>query len=136
VGRHEGVPTAWPADGLQHEKARDGAVQQRKHYIDAGFKMLAEHATWPEGGNSVESGIYGINNLMTTGKFKVFAGLHEVLEEIRQYHRNDQGKIVKIRDDLIDAIRYAYMMRRFAIRVGSVGKAKARPQAASRKRFE
>jgi len=132
----DGVPTAWPHDGLQHEKGRDDAVQQRKHYVDAGFKMLAEHATWPEGGNSVESGIYDINGLMTTGKFKVFAGLHEVLEEIRQYHRSDTGKIVKIRDDLIDAIRYAYMMRRFAIRVGGVGKTKARPQVASRKRFE
>lgn len=132
----EGVPTAWPHDGLQHEKGRDDAVQQRKHYADAGFKMLAEHATWPEGGNSVESGIYDINNLMTTGKLKVFAGLHEVLEEIRQYHRDDKGKIVKIRDDLIDAIRYAYMMRRFAVRVGSVGKVKPRPAPASRKRFE
>ena len=27
----------------------------------------------------------------------------------------------KVKDDLLDAIRYAYMMRRYAIRVGDVG---------------
>lgn len=115
------VPIAWPHDGLQNEKGRDDAVQQKVHYETAGFKMLGKHATWQQGGNSVESGLYSIHDLMRKGKFKIFRGLFEVLEEVRQYHRDEKGKIVKVRDDLLDAIRYAYMMKRHAVRVGDVG---------------
>jgi phage terminase large subunit-like protein len=120
----EHIPTAWPHDGLQHEKGRDDSKQQKDHYELAGFKMLPEMATWQKGGNSVENGIYEIGDLMRKGKFKVFTGLVEVMDEIRQYHRDEKGKIVKVRDDLLDAIRYAYMMRRYAVQIGSVGQAK------------
>lgn len=125
------VPTAWPHDGLQHEKGRDDAVQQKVHYDTAGFNMLSGHATWAEGGNSVESGLYSINDLMRKGKFKVFRGLIEVMEEVRQYHRDEKGKIVKVRDDLLDAIRYAYMMRRNAVQRGKIG-----PQKKVKMQFE
>jgi phage terminase large subunit-like protein len=120
----EHIPTAWPHDGLQHEKGRDDSKQQKDHYELAGFKMLPEMATWITGGNSVENGIYEIGDLMRKGKFKVFTGLIEVMDEIRQYHRDEKGKIVKVRDDLLDAIRYAYMMRRYAVQIGSAGQAK------------
>lgn len=118
---NEGIPVAWPHDGLQNEKGRDDAVQQKVHYENAGFQMLAAHATWPEGGNSVESGLYAINDLMRKGKFKIFRGLAPLMDEFRQYHRDDKGRIVKSRDDLLDAMRYAFMMRRHAVRVGDVG---------------
>ncbi len=129
----EGVPVAWPHDGLQNEKGRDDAVQQKVHYQTAGFKMLPEMATWPPvpdgkggmktGGNSVEHGLYEILDLMRKGKFKVFKGLAEWLDEFRQYHRDEKGKVVKVRDDLLDATRYAYMMRRFAVSCGDIGAA-------------
>lgn len=118
----EGVPTAWPSDGLQGEKGRDDNKVLRDHYIDAGFTMLDEHATWPEGGVGVEAGLYEIADLARKGKFKICFSLRKVLDEILQYHRDSRGKIVKSMDDLLDAIRYAYMMRRFAIRCGDVGK--------------
>lgn len=124
----EHVPTAWPHDGLQHEKGRDGGTIQMQHYADAGFKMLKQHAQWPEGGNAVEAGIYQINDLLMKGKLKVFRGLRPILDEMLQYHRDDKGKIVKKNDDALDAMRYAYMMRRFAIQKGSKGKRKKRPQ--------
>ena len=114
----EGVPTAWPHDGLQHEKGRDGGVQQKDHYIDAGFNMLAEHAQWPSGGNAVEAGIYELNDLMSKGKLKFVRGLRPILDEVLQYHRDEKGKIVKTNDDALDGLRYAYMMRRFAVRYG------------------
>lgn len=113
------IPVAWPADGLQ---TRDGKQQKQLH-VEAGFKMMPEKVTWPDGSNSVEVGIMEIIDLMQKGKFKVFAGLREVFDEILQYHRDDKGKIVKVRDDLLDAIRYAYMMRRFAVQYGLIGKA-------------
>lgn len=116
------IPVAWPHDGLQNEKGRDDAVQQKQHYASAGFKMLASHATWQEGGNSVESGLYLIADAMRKGKFKIFKGLIQVMDEFRQYHRDEKGKIVKVRDDLLDAIRYAYMMKRYAVRFGDIGK--------------
>lgn len=115
----EGVPTAWPHDGLQTEKG--SAKQQKSYYDEAGFTMIYEHATWEDGGNGVWAGIMEINNLLKTGRLKVFANLHGLLEEMRQYHtRTDaHGKshIVKAGDDLVDALRYAYMMRRHAIRI-------------------
>lgn len=115
------IPTAWPHDGLQNEKGRDDAVQQKVHYERAGFRMIPDHATWQEGGNSVESGLYLLNDLMRKGKLKIFKGLVDLIDEVRQYHRNESGKIVKVRDDLLDALRYAMMMTRFAVRYGDIG---------------
>ena len=93
--------------------------------------MLPDMAQWPQtsdgkggmrsGGNSVEQGIYEINDLMRKGKFKIFAGLIDLFDEFRQYHRDEKGKIVKVRDDLLDAVRYAYMMRRYSVNIGTVG---------------
>ncbi len=119
------APTAWPHDGLQHEKGRDDAVQQKVHYSKAGFNMMPTHACWlgtdgQPGGNSVEQGIYEISDRMRKGKFKAFKGLTDFFNEFRQYHRDEHGKIVKTQDDILDAVRYAYMMRRHAIRVGDI----------------
>tara|TARA_R110002124_G_scaffold132488_1_gene295056 strand:- start:1517 stop:3001 length:1485 start_codon:yes stop_codon:yes gene_type:complete len=114
------VPVAWPADGLMHEKGRDVTAQQKDHYQSAGFKMLADHATWLEGGNSVENGLYEILDRMRKGKFRIFRGQIDLMDEVRQYHRDEKGKIVKVGEDLLDAIRYAYMMRRFAKRKGEL----------------
>ena len=50
---------------------------------------------------------------MQTGRFKVFRQLNDWFAEKRHYHRKD-GKIVKERDDLLCATRYAVMMLRFA----------------------
>lgn len=116
----ENAPTAWPADGLMHEKG--SAKQQKSYYEDAGFTMLMDHAQWPDGGNGVEAGITELRNLMLTGKFKVFAGLRAFFDEFLQYHRDANGHIAKTQDDVMDAVRYAYMMRRFAINYGDLGK--------------
>lgn len=122
-----GVPTAWPLDGLQTEKG--SGKQQKAYYAEAGFKMLPEFATWPDGSNGVEAGLYEIRDLMLKGKFKVFAGLRDWFDEFLQYHRDENGHISKVRDDLMDGTRYAYMMRRFAVPFGQVGKPKPAPVA-------
>ncbi|WP_411165554.1 terminase large subunit domain-containing protein [Klebsiella oxytoca] len=106
------VPTAWPHDGNQHEKG--GGQQLKEQYKAEGFKMLAEHATWPDGGNKVEPGIHEIRERMLDGKFKVFSTCSDFFDEFRMYHRDENGKIVKTNDDVLDAVRYAYMMRRSA----------------------
>lgn len=86
--------------------------------------MLSDHASWPDGGNGVEAGLFEILDLMRKGKFKVFRGLRAFFDEFLQYHRDEKGRIVKTGDDVLDAVRYAYMMRRYAIRKGLVGKPK------------
>ena len=63
----------------------------------------------------VEAGLFEILDLMRKGKWKIFRGNRELINEFLQYHRDDKGKIVKVGDDLLDAMRYAYMMRRYAI---------------------
>lgn len=115
----EWIPWAWPHDGLNTEKSSGEplAADYRKH----GLKMCAERATHPEGGNSVEAGIMDILERMNTGRFKVFDHLEEWKQEFRLYHR-DEGKIVKINDDLMDATRYAVMMLRHAVQ--NMGKTK------------
>ena len=115
----ETVPTAWPADGLQTEKG--SAKQQKKYYEEAGFKMCKDHATWPDGGNGVEAGLFEIRDLMSKGKFKIFVGQRDLLDEFSQYHRDEKSKIVKSMDDILDAVRYAYMMRRYAISYADIG---------------
>ena len=112
----EGVPTAWPQDGLQ---TRENGKEKRDYYIEADFDMVDEHATWEGGGVGVELGLVMMNKEFSLGTLKVFADLHEVFEELREYHRKAMpsgiSQIVKLKDDLIDAIRYAIMMRREAI---------------------
>jgi len=107
------VPTAWPHDGLQREKS--SGVQQKEFYDNAGWDMLEVQAQWPDGGNGVEAGLVEIYRLMELGKFKVFKHLSNWFDEKMNYHRDENGKIAKVGDDLLDATRYAYMMRRFAI---------------------
>jgi hypothetical protein len=105
------IPVAWPHDGLQHDK---GSGQQlAEQYKGHGLKMLPDMATHAEGGNGVEAGLMEMLERMETGRLKVFAGLNEWFEEFRLYHRKD-GKIVKERDDLMSATRYAVMMLREA----------------------
>lgn len=105
------IPVAWPHDGLQHDKG--SGDQLADQYRSAGLKMLDEQASHEEGGNGVEAGLMEMLERMETGRFKVFAGLTDWFEEFRMYHRKD-GKVVKERDDLMSATRYAVMMLRFA----------------------
>lgn len=106
------LPWAWPHDGLQHDKG--SGDQLAKQYRDQHLEMLPERATFDDGTNGVEAGISDMLQRMQTGRWKVFSTCGEWLEERRLYHRKD-GKIVKERDDVISASRYALMMLRHAI---------------------
>ena len=104
------VPVAWPQDGTSREKSGETVS---KLYSNEGLKMLAEHATWPDGGVSTEAGILEIQEREKNGKFKVASHLSQFFEERRFYHRKD-GLIVKLKDDILSAVRTGIMMRRFA----------------------
>lgn len=106
------VPWAWPHDGLQHDKG--SGEQLSALYRTHGLSMLAERATFVDGTNGVEAGVTDMLERIQSGRLKVFAHLADWFEERRGYHRKD-GKIVKLRDDLLSATRYAIMSLRHAI---------------------
>jgi phage terminase large subunit-like protein len=108
----EWIPVAWPHDGLQHDKS---GQQFKKIYQDHGLNMISTHAAYDDKrSNGVEEGLMDILQRMQTGRFKVDRTLGDWWEEFRMYHRKD-GKIVKERDDLMSATRYAVMMLRYAM---------------------
>lgn len=110
------IPWAWPHDGLQHSK--DSGEVISKQYKRHGLNMLAKRATFPatskqKASSGVEAGLLEMLERMQTGRWKVFSTCQQWFEEKRLYYR-DNGKVVKLNDDLIDASRYAMMMLRHA----------------------
>jgi phage terminase large subunit-like protein len=120
--RGDWIPVAWPHDGLQHDKG--SGEELAKQYKNHGVRMLKEKATHApdkskgqaegEGGNSVEVGLIAMDDRFTTGRLKVAKHLTQWFEEFRMYHRED-GKLVKVEDDLLSATRYGLMMLRHAV---------------------
>lgn len=117
--RGEWIPVAWPHDGLQTGK--DGGEELAKQYRKYGVAMLRDKATHApdrgqtegSGGNAVEPGVLAMLDRLQTGRLKVARHLNDWFEEFRLYHRED-GKLVKVGDDLMSATRYALMMLRHA----------------------
>ena len=101
----------WPHDGHQTEKG--SGVELREIYRKAGLKMLPAHATFHSGGYHVEPGLVEMLTRMQTKRIRVARHLRDWFAEFHTYHRKD-GKIVKERDDLMDATRALLMSLRFA----------------------
>ena len=114
------VPVAWPHDGLHHEKGSGEGLAES--YRAEGLNLLAHHATNPDGGYHVEPGITGMDSSMAGGRFKVADTCHEFFDEYEGYRRDEDGKIVKENDHVLDATRTAWMMQRFARAVPLGGK--------------
>jgi phage terminase large subunit-like protein len=106
------VPVAWPQDGTAREHGSGATLAST--YRACGLRMLAAHATFPDGGYSTEAGYQEIADRITTGRIKVAAHLSDFFEEFRNLHRDKNGIIVKVNDDIMSALRTAVMMRRYA----------------------
>ena len=104
------IPIAWPHDGLQHEKGSGIALADV--YRRVGAPMLGKHAENKGGGYHVEPAVEEMCGFMKRGQFTIASHLSELAEEILSYHRDEDYKIVRLRDDLLSATRYAFMMRR------------------------
>ena len=108
------VSFAWPHDGLQHDKG--SGVPLKDLYRNEGLNMLPDNARFEDGSNGVEAGIAMMLQRMETGRLKIFSHLTDLFDEIGSYYR-DEGKIIKVDEDCICALRYAIMCLRFARRV-------------------
>ncbi|MCA3186956.1 MAG: DNA packaging protein [Cupriavidus sp.] len=107
-----GLPWAWPHDGLQHDKG--SGEQLAKQYKKEGLRLTLEKATFGDGSNGLEAGVFEMLERMQSGRWKVVRGMCPGwMEEFRMYHR-EEGKVMKVDDDLLCASRYAMMMRRHA----------------------
>jgi hypothetical protein len=102
---------------LQHDKG--SGEQLAEQYRKQGLNLLPDRATFEDGTNGVEAGVYDMLMRMQTERLKVFSTLGEWFDEFRLYHRKN-GVIVKERDDLMSATRYAIMMLRHATTPGMV----------------
>lgn len=69
-------------------------------YVNEGIFLTAAD-------NSVEAGLMKVLNAMKAGQFFIFDDLHQTIAEFRRYARDENGKVVKKRDHLMDALRYA-----------------------------
>lgn len=62
-----------------------------------------------EADNSVEAGIFAVYQRMARGGLKVFRTLENWRREFRIYRRDENGKVVKENDHLMDSTRYLIM---------------------------
>lgn len=106
------MPWMWPRDGRRDTQEGAG-IPLADQFKAQGMKMHMTHAQFEDGSVSVEAGLMLMLDRMQTGRFKVFRHLTDWFEEFRLYHRED-GKVVKLMDDLMSATRYGVMMLRYA----------------------
>lgn len=59
--------------------------------------------------NAVQAGIQAVGQLLASGKLKVWNSLRNWIIEYKKYRRNENGKLVKNNDHLMDATRYLIM---------------------------
>mgnify|MGYP000226995380 CR=1 FL=1 len=131
------IPVAWPHDGVNREKTGGKTLAQA--YRQHGANMMSKSARYPKvrgetedkgGAQAVEPIVEEILQRMVTGRFKAARHLKDFFEEKRSYHRKD-GRIVDRRDDILKAVSYAIMMKRYAVTPGAMRmRQSSAPQAA------
>lgn len=107
---------AWPKDAHQHERGTGKKLSDQ--LAEAGLMMLPMHAQLERGDQgenlvALETGIGMMLERMESARLKIFRTCELFWREFARYHR-DKGVVVGRVDDVLDAVRYALMMLRFA----------------------
>lgn len=89
-------------DSAAHGRSQEDGKQLFQLYLDQGLDISNAN-------KSVETGLYLVWQLLSTNRLKVFASLVNWLAEFRIYRRDENGKIVKENDHLMDSTRYLCM---------------------------
>ncbi|MDH4183347.1 MAG: terminase large subunit [Nitrospinota bacterium] len=87
------------------------------HYRGEGLKL--EPAK-----NAVEAGIHMVLDRINQGRLKIFKTLSQTLREMKQYHRDEKGRVVKENDHLMDCLRYLIL---------NLDQAKTKPEKQARR---
>ena len=92
------------------DPASRGRSQADGHQLFATYQGLGLHLTMADNTvNGPEGGIYRTYELMSTGRLKVFRTMQNWQAEYRLYRRDENGKVVKEFDHLMDCMRYLVM---------------------------
>lgn len=110
--RESRLPFSWPHDGMQHD--RQSGIRLAHAYEEEGLFMLQQPAEYEDGGRGLEDSVGEINDRLATGRLQIVRHCTGLLEEMESYRR-EKGRIVKEHDDLISALRYALMMKRYGV---------------------
>jgi phage terminase large subunit-like protein len=108
------APISWPRDAGSREHGSGEALiklYENPPFGAPGMKICAEHAQWEDGSVSTEVGFTLMQQLAETGKLKIEARLVDLFDELRELRRDSAGKVVKIEDDQVSALRHALMGR-------------------------
>ncbi len=89
------------------DPASAGASQKDGQSLRAEYQKLRLNLV--DADNTVEAGIHAVYQRLVSGRLKVFRTLRNWLGEFRIYRRDENGKIVKENDHLMDATRYLIM---------------------------
>lgn len=74
----------------------------RQEYMKLGLQLV-------DADNTVEAGIHAVYQRLVSGRLKVFRTLRNWLAEFRIYRRDENGKVIKENDHLMDTTRYLVM---------------------------
>jgi hypothetical protein len=109
----EKIPVAWPQDATQRREFEGRLEPLAEIYKSHGLRMLPSHATFPDGSNSTEAGIALMGERLRAKQLRVFKTCPDWFQEYRILHRSE-GRLVKLRDDLMSATRVGVMQLRSA----------------------
>lgn len=113
--------------GASEPSVHAQAIRQRGEWIRGGIDPAARGRSQKDGislfdtyrdlglnlslaNNAVEAGIYEVWQRLSGGGLKIFNTLSNTRAEYRLYRRDENGKIVKEFDHLMDCMRYLVMM--------------------------
>ena len=99
------------------DPAARGRAQRDGSQLIEDYRNLGLHLT--EADNAVEAGIYQVWERLSTGRLKIAKSLGNLRRELRLYHRDERGRIVKANDHGVDAMRYLMLSGEQVARVGA-----------------
>ena len=89
-------------DSAAHGRSQVDGQQLANIYLNLGLDLTNAN-------KSVEAGLYKVWQMLSTNRLKVFGSLLNWLAEFRIYRRDENGKIIKENDHLMDCMRYLVM---------------------------
>jgi hypothetical protein len=89
-------------DPASRGRTQNDGTKLIEQYVDLGLLIAPAQ-------NAVEAGLYQVWERLSGGRLFIFKSLQNWLMEFRIYRRDENGKIVKQNDHLMDATRYLIM---------------------------